>query len=202
VELSKSEFERAADIWQTYVLDGGAEPVLLAGASPSKLEVPLPALKQGVVSAEQAAADAESMTRRDLRDHYRALLGTEDDPDPEPERRSAEVWDGAKAHSGGDSGDGDESRRRDEVDEDGQPWESDMVRADGTVVDADELVRWAESYGHPETWAKKAQDLDAKNERLESGSSRPSSESPWKDDSTKAHAQAREPTLRSRPATR
>jgi hypothetical protein len=50
VELSKSEFERAADIWQTYVLDGGAEPGLLAGASPSKLEVPLPALKQGVVS--------------------------------------------------------------------------------------------------------------------------------------------------------
>lgn len=32
--------------------------------------------------------------------------------------------------------------------------------------DPDELVRWAESYGHPEEWAKKAQSLHAANERL------------------------------------
>lgn len=82
VELSKSEFERAADIWQTYVLDGGAAPELLHGAGPSKLEVPLHALKQGVVTVEQAAADAESMTRKDLREHYRALLGDEDEVPP------------------------------------------------------------------------------------------------------------------------
>jgi hypothetical protein len=82
VELSKSEFERAADIWQTYVLDGGARPELLAGAAPSKLEVPLPALKQGLVDAERAAADAESMTRKDLREHYRDLMGDEDEAGP------------------------------------------------------------------------------------------------------------------------
>jgi hypothetical protein len=32
--------------------------------------------------------------------------------------------------------------------------------------DPDELVRWAENYGHPEGWAKKAQSLHGKNEDL------------------------------------
>lgn len=32
--------------------------------------------------------------------------------------------------------------------------------------DADDLVRWAENYGHPETWAKKAQQLHGQNEAL------------------------------------
>jgi hypothetical protein len=32
--------------------------------------------------------------------------------------------------------------------------------------DPDELVQWATSYGHPEGWAKKAQQLHAENERL------------------------------------
>lgn len=37
---------------------------------------------------------------------------------------------------------------------------------DAGPFDADELVRWAEMYGHPEGWAKKAQSLHAKNENL------------------------------------
>jgi hypothetical protein len=32
--------------------------------------------------------------------------------------------------------------------------------------DPQELARWAEHYGHPEGWAKKAQQLHAENERL------------------------------------
>ena len=32
--------------------------------------------------------------------------------------------------------------------------------------DGIELIEWADKYGHPEEWAKKAQDLHAKNERL------------------------------------
>lgn len=35
--------------------------------------------------------------------------------------------------------------------------------------DAHELVRWADTYGHPEEWAKKAQSLWAENERLRRG---------------------------------
>jgi hypothetical protein len=34
-------------------------------------------------------------------------------------------------------------------------------------LDPDELVRYAERYGHPEEWIKKAQELHAKVERLE-----------------------------------
>lgn len=33
--------------------------------------------------------------------------------------------------------------------------------------DPDELVRWAETYGHPEEWAKTAQQLHADVERLQ-----------------------------------
>ena len=33
--------------------------------------------------------------------------------------------------------------------------------------DPGELVRWAETYGHPETWAKKAQQLHARVEAKE-----------------------------------
>lgn len=32
--------------------------------------------------------------------------------------------------------------------------------------DADELLRWAETYGHPEDWAKRAQAAHARAERL------------------------------------
>jgi hypothetical protein len=116
VELSKSEFERAADIWQTYVLDGGAEPGLLAGASPSKLEVPLPALKQGVVDAEQAAADAESMTRRICVSITGGCWGRRTTRSRSASGADYRDWDGAKAHEDSFAGDDDESRRRD-VDE-------------------------------------------------------------------------------------
>jgi hypothetical protein len=35
-----------------------------------------------------------------------------------------------------------------------------------TGFDPDELVRWAETYGHPEEWAKKAQHLHKTLERI------------------------------------
>jgi hypothetical protein len=36
----------------------------------------------------------------------------------------------------------------------------------GDTPDPDELVRWAERYGHPEGWVQKAQQLHGENERL------------------------------------
>lgn len=36
----------------------------------------------------------------------------------------------------------------------------------GDAPDPDELVRWAERYGHPEGWVQKAQQLHGENERL------------------------------------
>lgn len=75
VTVSRTDFYRLAAIYEAYVLDGGVPAELLAGASPSKLELPIPAIEQGVVSAEQAVSDAESLTRKDLRERYRVLLG-------------------------------------------------------------------------------------------------------------------------------
>lgn len=105
VEFSRSEFYRLCAIHQAYVLDGGLAPDVIAGASPTKLELPIPAIEQGVVSAGQAAADAESMTRNDLRVHYRELLGAEPEAaesepsvsatpaaDPESRRRDLEIY--------------------------------------------------------------------------------------------------------------
>jgi hypothetical protein len=84
IEISRTDFYRMVEIWSAYVLNGGVEPQTLQGAGPSKLEVPLPALTAGVVSAEQAVADASSMTRKDLRSHYAGLMGAEG---VEPKRR-------------------------------------------------------------------------------------------------------------------
>jgi hypothetical protein len=85
ITISRTEFYRMAEIWSAYVLNGGVEPIELQGAGPSKLEVPLPAITAGVVSAVQAVADATSMTRKDLRSHYAGLVGDEE-PKPKPKR--------------------------------------------------------------------------------------------------------------------
>lgn len=84
ITMSRSEFYRLAKIYERYMLEGKVAPIALQAAGPTKLEVPLPALEQGVVDAEQAVADAASMNRTDLRKHYAALLANgEDAPDPD-----------------------------------------------------------------------------------------------------------------------
>ena len=69
ISLSRTAFYTNADIWQHYVETGALEPTRLV--APSKLEVPLPALKTGAISAEEAASDAEALGLRDLRRKYR-----------------------------------------------------------------------------------------------------------------------------------
>lgn len=46
------------------------------------------------------------------------------------------------------------------------PVNSDRPDFDHGPFDPDELVRWAEMYGHPEEWAKRAQAAHAKYERF------------------------------------
>jgi hypothetical protein len=84
IEISRTEFYRGVAIWSAYVLNGGVEPASLQGAGPSKLEVPLPAISAGVVTPEQAVADASSLTRKELQSHYAVLMGGEE---PEPRKR-------------------------------------------------------------------------------------------------------------------
>jgi hypothetical protein len=93
IEISRTDFYRMTEIWSAYVLNGGVEPASLQGAGPSKLEVPLPALAAGVVSPEQAVADASSMTRKDLRTHYAGLMGAEDVEPKRRERPPVEITD-------------------------------------------------------------------------------------------------------------
>jgi hypothetical protein len=88
ITVSRAEFYRLADIWESYVLNGGVDPLELREAAESKLEVPLPALKKGLVEAEEAVGDAVGMTRKEMRDKYKTLLG--DDP-----HSSGEPSDGA-----------------------------------------------------------------------------------------------------------
>jgi hypothetical protein len=73
VTMSRSMFYALSLIWQRYVLDGGLEPTLLGDAERTKLEVPLPALGKGVVTAEKAVADAASLTRTELEVLYAEL---------------------------------------------------------------------------------------------------------------------------------
>jgi hypothetical protein len=93
IEISRTDFYRMVEIWSAYVLNGGVEPATLQGAGPSKLEVPLPALSAGVVTPEQAVADASSMTRKDLRSHYAGLMGAEDVEPKRRERPPVEITD-------------------------------------------------------------------------------------------------------------
>lgn len=69
VAMAKSTFYGLADIWEQYVEEGGVDHTRLC--APSKLEVPLPAIKAGDVTAEEAIADAEVLGLRDLREKYR-----------------------------------------------------------------------------------------------------------------------------------
>lgn len=165
VTLSRSEFYRLASIWERYVIDGGLEPTALQSAGPSKLEVALPALEQGLVSAEQAVADASSMTRSDLRTHYEQLQGGDGGDDTAPTGSEAAADESAAAPS------------------DPEPVDDPAGGTDDTgPFDADELIRWAEHYGHPEGWAKKAQALHGKVENLEAEVSRLKHDFPLPDD--------------------
>jgi hypothetical protein len=69
IAMSRAQFYALADIWEQYVIQGGQDEQRLC--APSKLEVPLKALKAGDVTPEEALADAEELGLRDLRKKYR-----------------------------------------------------------------------------------------------------------------------------------
>lgn len=70
VSLSRSEFFRFAAIWERLVIEGGIDPQRLSVAGPSKLDVTLPAVREGRFTAEEAVTDAEVLGIRDLREKY------------------------------------------------------------------------------------------------------------------------------------
>ena len=92
IAMGRTQFYSLADIWEQYIEQGGIDPIRLC--APSKLEVPLPALKAGDVTVEEAVEDAETLGLRDLRVKYRG----EPEPSGRPERPTSYPF--ACAHCG------------------------------------------------------------------------------------------------------
>jgi hypothetical protein len=82
IGMSRSTFYSLADIWEQYVEQGGQDERRLC--APSKLEVPLAALKAGDVTPEEALEDAETLGLRDLRAKYRGDAEPSGRPDRPP----------------------------------------------------------------------------------------------------------------------
>lgn len=107
IGMSRTTFYNLADIWEQYVVRGGQDQRLLC--SPTKLEIPLPALKAGEVTPEEALTDAQTLGQRDLRIKYRG----EHDPTGEPQPIKVELPVGC-AHCGAElRGDDDFMRKAD-----------------------------------------------------------------------------------------
>ena len=70
IGMSRSAFSDLCAIWERYVLEGGADPQALQAGGPSKLVVPIPAIKAGEVTVTEALEDVEALGLRDLRSKY------------------------------------------------------------------------------------------------------------------------------------
>lgn len=90
VGLARTQFYDLANIHRRFVIEGSVEPERLAASEHSKLALTLPALTAGKVTPDEAAADAESLGWRDLREKYRDLMAEPKEPkdpsgDPGPD---------------------------------------------------------------------------------------------------------------------
>lgn len=83
IGMSRSAFYDLCAIWERYVLEGGADPQALSAGGPSKLVVPIPAIKAGEVTVVEALEDVEALGLRDLREKYQ---GERDDSSKRPDK--------------------------------------------------------------------------------------------------------------------
>ena len=65
------------------MLEGGADPQALQAGGPSKLVVPIPAIKAGEVTVTEALEDVEALGLRDLREKYQ---GEKDEKSGRPDK--------------------------------------------------------------------------------------------------------------------
>lgn len=83
IGMSRSAFYDLCAIWEKYVLEGGADPQALSAGGPSKLVVPIPAIKAGEVTVVEALEDVEALGLRDLREKYQ---GEKDEKSGRPDK--------------------------------------------------------------------------------------------------------------------
>lgn len=75
ISLSRSHAYALIGAYTELVVERGLDPELVGAIEASKLAETLPALRAGDVTAEEAIADAESLSRSDLREKYRHDTG-------------------------------------------------------------------------------------------------------------------------------
>ena len=86
IEMSYSTFRRLARVWREVVVLRGTDLPTLEGLDPSKVDIVLPAIKQGRGQLHDVLRDVEALGARELRDRYAATEA----PAPEPEDDAAE----------------------------------------------------------------------------------------------------------------
>ena len=91
IDLSRRRVFSLVDTWRTMVVEGGVSPDLLEGVGPSKLQDTLPAVRRGTITAEQALADADVLSRSDLRTKYEQAPAL-DGPDEVLEATKEPAW--------------------------------------------------------------------------------------------------------------
>ena len=78
------------DLYKQFVIERNIAPERLIGAGSGKLMEVLPAVRRGLVSADEAISDAQSLSSGDLRIRYRGLLGS---PQQRAEAARGASWD-------------------------------------------------------------------------------------------------------------
>lgn len=71
ISLSRSHAYALIGAYQEFVIERGLDMEMVGAIEASKLAETLPALRAGEVTAEDALADAEALSRSDLREKYR-----------------------------------------------------------------------------------------------------------------------------------
>lgn len=86
IELSKGHALKLTRIYRELVVDRGVPTKELVGVDLEKVQLALPAIKAGKALAQDAIADAKSLTRGDMAERYsqadpNAKLAAEDEPE-------------------------------------------------------------------------------------------------------------------------
>jgi hypothetical protein len=83
ISLERREVYRMISVHRELVLGRGVEPEQLGAIASSRVHEVLPAIRRGAVTVEQALADADVLTVRDLRQRYQGLAArTPGAPEP------------------------------------------------------------------------------------------------------------------------
>jgi hypothetical protein len=82
VDLSRRTVYSLLEVWRELVINKGVKPDELKNVGWGKVQEVLPAVRRGQVTPQEALSDAETLTRGDLRERYRAPAPSNGDAPP------------------------------------------------------------------------------------------------------------------------